>query len=396
MATPAQRERWLLGAAALFLLLGFLNLAPGLARPGFPYRPWSFAHHSYSDIIALAGDRYLTGQHPVPYLEDQIEYPVLLGFLLWLPSYAPGGLTGHFVATYLLLSLCLLFAVRALSRMEGAAAYWLAASPALVYYAGLNWDLFGIALTVAAVGALERGRAGMGGLFSALAVCFKLFPVAVLPGAAATMARARRWGELLRAASIFVGVALAVNLPFALWTRTTWSYFFRYNAARGAENSFFDGVGLHDAETLNRIGFATLFAAGLFVLAAAWRAGPAQAIRAVRLGTAFFLVVWIATNKVWSPQYALYGFLAGALAAAPFWLFVVLSAIAVADYHIAFEYLHRGSDLWSRLHLFIPDEFVRTGGWLLLAAWTGWQLARLGRPARAPGPGAAPPEAASA
>jgi hypothetical protein len=396
VATPAQRERWLLAAAALFLLLGFLNLAPGLARPGFPYRPWSFSHHSYSDVIALAGDRYLTGRHPVPYLEDQIEYPVLLGFLLWLPSYAPGGLSGHFVATYLLLCLSLLFAVRALCRMEGTAPYWLAATPALICYAGLNWDLFGIALTAFALWALERGRPATGGLLSALAVCFKLFPVALLPPAVGAMARGRRLGDLVRAGSVFVGVVLAVNLPFAVWARTTWSYFFRYNAARGAENSLWDAVGLHEPETLNRIGLATLALAGLFVLVGAWRAGPAQAVRAVRLGTAFVLVVWIATNKVWSPQYALYGFLAGALAAAPGWLFVSLSAVAVADYHIAFEYLHRGSEPWIRFHLFIPDELLRTGSWLVLAAWMGWQLVRLGRLAPAPGPAAAPPVAASA
>src|SRR6266581_1961099 len=81
--------------AALLLLAGYLNLARGAAYPGVPYRPWAFAHQSYSDLLAMAGDRYFAGGRPVPYLEDRIEYPVLLGLALWLPSFAPGGPLGY-------------------------------------------------------------------------------------------------------------------------------------------------------------------------------------------------------------------------------------------------------------------------------------------------------------
>jgi hypothetical protein len=138
---PRRSTAIAIALALLWLALGWANVARGAAHSGPGYRFWAFQHHCYSDVIALHGDRYLGGGRPLPYLEDRIEYPVLLGLALWLASFAPGGALGHFTATYLFLSACLLAALIALARIPGAAPWWLGATPALVYYAGLNWDL---------------------------------------------------------------------------------------------------------------------------------------------------------------------------------------------------------------------------------------------------------------
>ncbi len=96
----------------------------------------------------------------------------------------------------------------------------------------------------------------------------------------------------------------------------------------------------------------------------------------MRLGTALSLVVWIATNKVWSPQYALYGFLAGALAGAPLPHFLVLSAASAADFHLSFEVRARRWDPWFRDTLWQPMNVMRTLLWLALAAWIARELWR--------------------
>ena len=62
-----------------------------------------------------------------------------------------------------LLALCLARDPRALRRLPGARPWWLAATPALVYYAFLNWDLLPIALTALALLALERLRPASAG-----------------------------------------------------------------------------------------------------------------------------------------------------------------------------------------------------------------------------------------
>ena len=127
-------------------------------------------------------------------------------------------------------------------------------------------------------------------------------------------------------------------------------------------------------------------ALGAALTARAARAGGDGA-RAARLAAALSLVVWIATNKIWSPQYALYGFLAGALAAAPLRLFLGLSAVSVLDFHLAFEVRARDWDPAFRDWLWHPANVGRTVLWLVLAAWIAralWREAGGGGGAPAP------------
>lgn len=375
------------GLAGAWLAIGYLNVARGASHAGAGYRFWSFQHHCYSDVIALHGDRYLGGGRPLPYLEDRIEYPVLLGIALWLPSFVPGGALGHFTATYAALALCLLAALLALERLPGARPFWLGATPALVYYAGLNWDLLPIALLCGALVALARGRPGAGGALTALGTSAKLFPGVLAPPALAALAGERARAPLLRFGAGLAAALLAVNLPFALAAPEGWSWFFRFNAGRGAENSIWDALGVGRGPLLEALSTGPMLLAVALACAAAWRAARAggDAGRAVRLGVALALTAWIATNKIWSPQYALYGFLAGALAAAPTGLFLVLSAASVADFHIAFEVRARRWEPWFRDHLFHPDGVVRSLLWLALAAWIARELWRCARAAPAAG-----------
>ncbi len=101
----------------------------------------------------------------------------------------------------------------------------------------------------------------------------------------------------------------------------------------------------------------------------------------MRLGAALILVVWIGTNKVWSPQYALWACAAGALAAAPAWLFAVHALIAPLDYHVAFEARASRGLVHDLDRLYLAEEVLRAAGYLLLAAWIAralWRAARAG------------------
>lgn len=380
MAAP-RPTALVIALALLWLAVGYANVARGAGHAGAGYRFWAFQHHCYSDVIAMYGDRYLGGGRPLPYLEDRIEYPVLLGLALWLPSFVPGGVLAHFTATYLFLAACLLATLLALARIPGAAPWWLGATPALVYYAGLNWDLLPIALLALAVLADASGRAGASGALAGLGVSAKLFPGTLVLPAAAALASGRAPG-LGRFLASLAATLLAVNLPFALAAPAAWSWFFRFNAGRGAENSVWEALGIRPGPTLEILSFGPLLLATLFgAVLSARAARGAEAGRAVRLATALALVVWIATNKVFSPQYALYGFLAGALAAAPLPLFLALSAISAADYHLAFEVRARRWEPAFRDHLVEPGHVVRTLLWLVLALWIARELWRSARAA---------------
>jgi hypothetical protein len=374
--------------ALLWLAIGYANVARGAAHAGAGYRLWSFQHHCYSDVIALHGDRYLGGGRPLPYLQDRIEYPVLLGLALWLPSFLPGGPLVHFTATYAFLAACLLAALLALARTPGAAPAWLGATPALVYYAGLNWDLLPIALLALALLADASARRGAAGVLAGLGVAAKVFPATFVPPAAAALAGRDRRG-LARFGAALLVTLLAVNLPVALAAPEGWSWFFRYNSGRGAENSVWEALRIARGPLLEALSFGPLALAALLgAFAAARAARGGEGGRAVRLATALGLVVWIATNKVFSPQYALYGFLAGALAAAPPSLFLALSAISAADFHLAFEVRARSWEPAFRDRLVEPGHVLRTVLWLLLAGWIARELWRCAR--AAPGRAGAP------
>jgi uncharacterized membrane protein len=374
------------------MLAGWLNLVRGAAHAGVPYRPWAFDHHSYSDILAMGGDRYFHGGRPTPYVDDRIEYPPLLALALWLPSFVSREPALFFTATYAALAALALATVWMLSRIRGASPWWLAGSAALVYYTGLNWDFVPIALTTAAVLAQERTRFARSGAWLALGTSAKLFPAAFLPGVLGALSRRAAFRALARGAAAFALVTLAVNLPVALAAPRNWAWFWRFNGGRHAENSAWE-VLRHaralkplalDAAFLNAVTFALLAAAAGFALWGAWRAsGPAASAgsrdRAVRLAFGIVLVTWVATNKVYSPQYVLYVVLAGALAAAPASLFWAVSAISAIDYHVAFE--TRSSRGLVRYFdaVYTIEELARTAIFLALVAWLARELVRLGR-----------------
>src|SRR5439155_5572604 len=85
------------------LLTAYLRTAEGTRHPSpWGYRLWSFGALAYSDILALHEDRG-AGRHPVPYVEDKIEYPVLLGVGMWFPSVLAPDRGGYFALTFALL-----------------------------------------------------------------------------------------------------------------------------------------------------------------------------------------------------------------------------------------------------------------------------------------------------
>ncbi|HYG67102.1 MAG TPA: glycosyltransferase 87 family protein, partial [Anaeromyxobacteraceae bacterium] len=249
-----------------------------------------------------------------------------------------------------------------------------------------------IALLAFAALAHARRRAVASGTLAALGIGAKLFPAAFGPPAFGALL-ARRPARAMAFAAAAVAVLLALNLPVALRAPENWGWFFVFNAARGAENSVWHALGVPSGPLLGLVSTGPLLVATLLATAAAFlvaRRGG-DAVRATLLGTALVLVVWIATNKVWSPQYALYGFLAGALVAAPWRFFWLASALAVADYHAAFEVRARRWEVAFRDLVFHPLAILRTLVWLLLAAWLARELWRLLRSAQgAGGPASSP------
>jgi hypothetical protein len=190
-----------LGAAGLGLALAYLLKRPCTLEPwvdGFQYR-----RLCYNDIQPLYGIRGVA-EGLLPYLEVQVEYPVLTGGFMYLvgrllvfltdlgrelPSLAgwlPATVSdqSYFRLTALLLApfsmaITLLLRPRVpRSRLL----LWALGTPTILY-SFTNWDLIAVAGAVWGVTELERMRFGVAGAALGLGASAKLFPAFFLPGA---------------------------------------------------------------------------------------------------------------------------------------------------------------------------------------------------------------------
>ena len=143
---------------AAILVAAYVRTAEGTRHPSpWGYRLWSFAALAYSDILALHEDRG-AGRHPLPYVEDKVEYPVLLGIGMWFPSVLAPDRGGYFALTFALLAACALLSLWFICALPGTQPWTWAASPALLVYGALNWDLFGILPLAAGLWLWAAGR----------------------------------------------------------------------------------------------------------------------------------------------------------------------------------------------------------------------------------------------
>jgi hypothetical protein len=368
------RRFWLPALTCMALLtVAYVRTAEG-TQHGSPwgYRTWAFGALAYSDILALHEDRG-AARHRLPYLEDKIEYPVLLGFGMWWPSVLAPGSAGYFALTFAALALCALGTLWILCSLPGAAPWIWAASPALIVYAGLNWDLFGILPLAGGVWLWARGQTRWAAALLSLAVWTKFFPVLVL-GVLLLVALRKSLRESLELFAIFCGVTLLLNLPFALFARDNWLEFFRYNRVREIEPSLYllagrDARGFAPAANAISAAVTLLAASALAVIELRTRRlDPMKAACAL-------VCVFFAVNKVYSPQYWLWVLALLAFARAPKILATAISGIAVADYVVSFSFLHLQSDRawpqvrWFAEALFWPTVGLRYAALLTCAAW---------------------------
>ncbi len=309
MALGVRRTRL---AAGLVVLIAGGTMAIGAAHKALcledlPTR--TVTRLCYSDLIPLYEAEELdTGK--VPYLEAANEYPVGTGLFMWIASWPVNDRGTFYAVNVLLLMFVGLVTAWLLHSTVGDRALFFAAAPTLALYAFLNWDLLAVGLMTAAIVAFLRGRDAASGALLGLGAAAKLFPGLVLPPLVLDRARARS----LRAAAIVVAAAagtwLALNLPVLIASPSGWSWTFRFNSERPVQ-------------------WATLWYMGCRVIPAVCRSIPVVNVLSLSLFVASVTGVWylkdrfeprfpawtlgfpvlvlfLLTNKVYSPQYSLW------------------------------------------------------------------------------------------
>jgi uncharacterized membrane protein len=312
-----------------------------------------YTHFCYSDTVPLFGLHGLD-EGQVPYLDSEVEYPVLTGAFMQtaailaraydgaaasvgpLPAVAP--VQSYYVVTCLLLSMCALLVTRAVVGLAGRRP-WDAAmvglSPLLFVHAFTNWDLFAVALATLGMWAWARRHPVVAGVLIGLGTAAKLYPVLLLGVLFVLCLRAGRLGPWLRAALAAAIAWLAVDLPVAVLAPDNWGRFFALNGSRPADPDTLWNIALHatgdrlldgplapgeSPTVLNAVVAAALLA---LAVAVGWLALTAP--RRPRVAQLAFLLVagFLLLNKVWSPQYSLW-LLPLAVLARPRWRSLLL------------------------------------------------------------------------
>ena len=365
---------------AAILLAAYVRTAEGTRHPSpWGYRLWSFAALSYSDILALHEDRG-AGRHPIPYIQDKVEYPVLLGLGMWLPSVLAPDRAGYFALTFALLAACALLTLWCICALPGTQPWIWAGSPALLVYGALNWDLFGILPLAAGLWLWASGRERAAAAALSLAVWTKLFPVLALGILLLISLRGPR-RRTLEVVGIFLAFTVALNLPFAVLGWPRWTWFFEYNRIREIEPSLYLLFGMDaraSVSSANAVFALAVLVAAIAIAAVEMRTRRLDPLRAACALMCLFFVV----NKVYSPQYWLWVVALLALAAVPGWLAGAASVLALVDYAISFTRLHLQADriwpqvIWFDHAVFWPMVAFRYAVLCACALWAFTHMVR--------------------
>lgn len=382
--TADDSSRWIWALPCTVLLIyGAALRWPTLEVPG----NFASGRLAYSDVVV-----FYSADNPVPYLERDIEYPVLTGLTIWLTGYMPQGKQGYFLANAFVLSAALMGCFAFLVRLgpEVRLSHF-ALAPGLAFYCVLNWDALGLLGLVAAVYYARRQRFELAGAHLALGACAKLFPGFILPVLWAHTAQgsvhrcdakdAASWFRCLfppQARQLLIGfaaVTLALNLPVAILDFHGWSHFLRF---QGARTHNLDSIWHYlppipdKAESLI---FALVFLGGI-----AWLTLRVLQRARWEVAALLSLVLFLLPTKVYSPQYDLWILPLLAVTACPVWLWG-LFVLADAFYYWAiftFHYVATGGE--SRFN--VDTMFLLLGGsaWfreIALAALLIWGLKHL-------------------
>ncbi|MGN6675589.1 MAG: hypothetical protein ACTHMA_20025, partial [Thermomicrobiales bacterium] len=245
-----------------------------------------------------------------------------------------------------------------------------------------NWDLAAVALTALALVAYQRGHDRWGTLALVTAVWLKLFPIVFLAAILLERVRARRIRAAVEIGALFALGSAAINVPLALVNVRYWGRFFTANSGRRPEPSLWTLLPRLTTPQVNAASLALLAAGAVLIAALALRSRGAVTLPA----GALLLLWWLFSNKVYSPQYALWVFLALALLH-PTWVYWrAFVLFDLAYYYASFQvlYMNRFDNAvltgWELRHLIAPLVVVRLvllGGFV---AWGAVCLARQGIP----------------
>jgi len=340
----------------LACLLGTLMLGTALKSPCASGN-WGdgrqYTRFCYSDIVPLLDTEQLVNGR-LPFLQRCVrttgqcdEYPVLTMYFMRVAAWVGGSTTaGFFTANVMLLGICAAV-IATLLYMLGGRPLRFVLAPTLLLYGFMNWDLFAAALATGALLAFARRRDGWAGILLGLGAAAKFYPAMLAIPLIADRIHEREPDAAIRIGWATAGTWLAVNLPFMLASPSSWWEFFRFNSARPADWDSLWYIGcdrVHVSAICGHTDRINVLSLGIFVasLILVWALKTRREPGFARWTLGFpLLVLFLLSNKVYSPQYGLWLLPWFALGAADLRAFIAFEAADVAVFLTRFSFFGR-------------------------------------------------------
>jgi len=204
----------------------------------------------YTDVASIFWrDGIGTGPHLIPYYQFTFEYPVLVGFLVYLASsirlYVPDfstALNYYVLATDAVLYLFTIGTIILVYRMAELLGVekgriWKAflIAPSFLMFTVYNWDIIAIFFATLSIYCYLRGDKTKSALSLGLGISAKLYPCMLIP---VYMLEESNWKGRLRALLVPVAVFGMLNLPFILANFSGWLETWKFHAGWGIEDSW--------------------------------------------------------------------------------------------------------------------------------------------------------------
>lgn len=324
-------ERVLLVIVFIFGMLAVLSKAT--CRTNGWGVPHVYTGLCYSDWSSLYGARGFNTDPWAPFTggsgtggggDAPFEYPVLMSVVASLTSLlvprsmAAGDQTlAYFDINAFFAVLLWAVVVIAVAKSSGRRVWdaaIVAASPAMMLAATVNWDLWAVAFLALGLLALGREHPWAAGILIGLGAATKLYPVLVLGPLLVLAIRTGRWKGFFKVTGGAAGAWVIANLPFAVLAYDRWITFYTFSADRGAGNSslwqawdFSFGVWNPSLRTTPEV--ISVVGTGLFLLCCLGILALALlAPEPPRVASLVFLVVaaFVLFGKVYSPQFILW------------------------------------------------------------------------------------------
>jgi uncharacterized membrane protein len=347
----------------------------------------------YSDIVPLLGTEQLTAKrlpflHPCAPSDGQCdEYPVVSMYAMRLVAWASNTLPGFFWANVVLLSICAAIVAVCLYLLVGPRALMFALAPTLLAYGFMNWDLLTVALATLATLAYLNRRDVWSGVLLGLGAAAKIYPALLVVPFVLGRFKERDPDAGIHLAWSAAGTWIVVNVPFAIASPSSWWEFFRFNAQRPADWDSLWFIVHHRLTGDLYFGATKPIDAGSAILfvgisVAVWMLRRRIDPDFPRWTFGFpLLVIFLLTNKVYSPQYGLWLLPWFALTLPSVRLFVTFELADLAVFITRFSWFARYSNVGG-LPIGAFETAVVVRAVVLVWCLVAWTLA--GRTAEVP------------